>query len=193
MTDWFHQTAKWADHNRYVAGGLLGIGVLGVTLVACEPKAASPFTHEPVTQRQLLAQVQAYQAELDGKAKAASLTYQQTLVSLQTQATQGQVNAQAALDDIQQKKQAIALAVESLAQLTTAAAGAGYAPMIGSVVGIAGVLLGVGAAADSRRKDQVILKIKSAGASADEGEEEADPSSASAAPSAGMAAMASQA
>lgn len=160
MADLFHTTVNWVDHNRYLAGSTLGAAALLVTMSACEPKADSPFTHAPVTQRQLLAEVQAYQAKLDGQVKSAHLTYQQTLVDLQTQATAGQVNAQAALEDIQQKKQAIALAVESLAQISSAAAG-GYAPMIGSVVGVAGVLLGLGAAADSRRKDQVILHIKS--------------------------------
>ena len=161
MVDLLHALLKWVDHNRYVAAGVGVSAVLLVVLAACEPKAQSPFTHEPVTQGQLLAQVQAFEARLQGQAKAAHLSYQQTLVSLEAEASAGQVNAQAALDDIAQRKAAIALAVESLAQLTTAAAGAGYAPMIGSVVGVAGVLLGLGAAADSRRKDQVILKIKS--------------------------------
>lgn len=160
MSDFLHALLQWVDYNRYIACGALVTAALLVTLTACEPKAVSPFDGQRVTQTTLEAQVQAYQAKLDGQVKTAELTYQQTLAQLEADAASYQAHAQAAVEDIQRRKQALQLAMESLAQLTSAAAGPEYASMIGSAVGIAGVLLGTAAAADSRRKDQIILAIK---------------------------------
>ncbi len=162
MTDLLHASLKWIDHNRYVASGALLAGTTLLVLTACEPKAVSPFDGQPATQSQLIAQAQSYQAQLNGQLKTAELTYQQTLAQLQVDAASHQAKAQAALEDIEQRKQAIRLAIESIAQFASTAAGPQYASMLGSAVGIAGVLLGAGAAADSRRKDQVILTIKGA-------------------------------
>lgn len=151
---------KWVSYNRYLAIASLLAGAVLLFSTACEPRAISPFTDEPATQPQLVAQTQAYQAQLDARVKSAELTYQDTLAQLQADATSHQVSAAAALDEIIQKKQAIHLAIESLATVASTAAGPQYASMIGSAVGIAGVLLGLGAAADSQRKDSVILSIK---------------------------------
>jgi hypothetical protein len=161
MRDFLHALLNWIDHNRYVTAGCLALGTLVLAMTACQPTADSPFTHQPATEREILAQTQAYQAQLDAQTRSAALTYQQTLTNLQAQAAAGQAKAQAALDDIAQRKQAIQAALDALSQFTAAAGGPVYGPMIGSVIGVAGVLLGLGAAADSRRKDQVILDIKS--------------------------------
>jgi hypothetical protein len=144
MSDLFHRALKWMDHNRYL----------------CEPRAVSPFNGQPATQSQLQAQAQAYQAHLQSQLQSAELTYQQTLTQLEAEAAAHQAHAQAALDDIHRRKQALLHVVESLAQVASATAGPSYASLIGSAVGIAGVLLGAGAAADSRRKDQVILSMQ---------------------------------
>lgn len=160
MRDAFHILLNWVDHNRYLAFASVLAGAVLLFTTACEPRAQSPFTDEAVTQSQLVAQSQAYQAQLDARVKSAELTYQDTLAHLQADATAHQVAAAAALQEIAQKKQAIHLALESLATIASTAAGPQYASMIGSAVGIAGVLLGLGAAADSQRKDNVILQIK---------------------------------
>jgi len=160
MSDLVHIALKWMDHNRYLASGVVLAGVTLAGLAGCEPRAVSPFDGQPATQAQLHAQAQAYQAQLETQLRSAELTYQQTLAQLEADAAAHQAHAQAALEDIQRRKQALMHVVESLAQITSAATGPSYASMIGSAVGIAGVLLGAGAAADSRRKDQIILSIQ---------------------------------
>lgn len=134
MNDFLHAFSNWVDHNRYVAASGLACITLLLVMTACQPKATSPFTHQPATQRQILAQTTAYQAQLDAKVHHAALTYQQTLTDLNAQAIAGKANAKAALDDIAQRKQAIQSTLEALTQFS-AAAGPVYGPMIGSVIG----------------------------------------------------------
>lgn len=161
MPDALHASLNWVDHNRYLAIAIGATILLMVTLVGCEPRTTSPFDGQRVTQRQLVAQTQAYEAQLQTQVSKAERDYQQTLDELQAQAVAGQAKAEAALEEIAQRKAALTMAMESITQLASAAAGPQFVPLIGSAAGIAGVLLGLGATADSKRKDQVILNIKS--------------------------------
>ena len=151
MTDWLHKLTDWIDHNRYTfIGGLVGV-VLLIYSAACQPTTISPITGDSVTRGELDYQVGEKAKELRVLSAESKAAYEASLAELTTLGD----NVKPAYDDLERKETAIAEAYNLVTGLATTAAGSWAGPL-GTALGIAGILFGVGVKADNVRKDAVI-------------------------------------
>lgn len=173
---------KFADRNRFLLLGIIfSLLILAVPL-GCQTKASSPFDGKQASDTQLIAQGEVYVAkmqaemikiEADQKRSVAAIEAQyrsglasagadaETALALNAADSQAKAAAmEAALNEIEQKKQAIQVGLETITQIGATAAGPQFGPMIMSAAGLASLVMGIGAKADSNRKDKVIAQLK---------------------------------
>lgn len=158
MPDYLNKFLKWIDYNRYTVGSLILAAALTVYVVGCD--ATGNFRGEEVTIGQLDQLVSAEKAELD-TAHAAWVLDGQAIergydrLATDTTSTVAEIEANQALID---------KAVQDAGSLITGAVTgnpADAAQLVGLGLGWLG-LFGAGKAADKKRTDSVLAKVKTA-------------------------------
>jgi len=160
-TDWLKKLMDGIEHNRYVviAAVIAAVGVGGlIGMAGCQSETAGIIPDTTVTraglERQAIevqADMAAERAELDAKVDAFN-------------ARVAKVNSElaAANADLDRKDEMRAKTLEAITTLTVNAASGTVNPtgVVVAGLGIFGTLMGLGAAADNRRKDTIITEIK---------------------------------
>lgn len=167
MSDLWHKLLNFADHYRWTFAGLALVALVIAGLAGCQPKAINPLTSEPATEREIRADVAAYQVEAQQKLETLSRAYEAAIAAAERDYKQqtGELTAtaegvnlrtEAALEQIAEQKAAGQALIQALAGTLQQQAGPGFGALIGAGVGLAGLVFGTTATLDSRRKDRVI-------------------------------------
>ena len=143
-----HTVLKWIDYYRYTFTSLILVAVIVVGVVGCEPKVDSPLTGNRVTHDELVAEVEVDKANLE--TQWAAIAKKMELLAVRTGP---------AFKELERKQLALTQGLVLIDQLITQYAGPAGAPIAGAL-GLAGIFLGLGAKADSKRKDAVIAENK---------------------------------
>jgi len=160
-TDYLHRFLKHVDYNRYTYGILAAVALLAGCsfLPGYDGKAIDPVTGEIASSDELQASLIKTEAELNeqfdayGRMIAQGLEGQRAVVAKAERLTPLFQEAQAQVAD----EQAAAMeALQGLANLVTLG-NPSAAPVVGTILGLAGVGFGVGRGADAKRKDRQIV------------------------------------
>jgi hypothetical protein len=157
--DLLSKLSKTADHNRYKIAALLVVGLILFYGIGCESKTASivnpgntvnaaTFNSEAIT---VSAGLTTEKAQIDAQIAA----YNAKAAAIQAQIAAG-------VADLEKQEQ-IKAELFNLAGSAAIAATTGQVnpeAVVGTVITAAGILLGLGSALDSRRKDAVISGLK---------------------------------
>ncbi len=174
--DLAHSALKTIDHNRYTAisiAGALMLAWVAFSPTGCAGTLTSAVTGEAVSPEQFSAELESARVQADADARADERATARTVAQITAQAERDIANA---LGDSDERAEERATAVATL-ELTARAswetfereqetrrmafdalsAVAGTAmPTLLPLLGTAGMILGAGSFADSRRKDKVI-------------------------------------
>ena len=162
--DIWHKVTKFIDHNRYIS--LAGLSSTVLMLPACFPqidgKAVGPVSGELVSGDELEAEVLREQSSLreqydENERAIAGLEQQQAAL-----VRESEILAVAAGEAIEQIEEENASRNALFGEIVTIASAAFPAsqPVLGPLSGFAGLLIGGGALADSRRKNKIIKQLK---------------------------------
>lgn len=163
--DLVHNTLKWMDHNRYVIASVIAfIAAMGfiLNLTGCEAmthglaNGDGPKVNRVEFERQALAgekDLAVRRIELD--AEIAAYNEEVKLFNQRVETGQDDLARQDAFK--QQLLDTVGLVAVSAAERTL-----NPAALIPIGIGLLGGALGIGTAADNRRKDQVITTLKTA-------------------------------
>jgi len=166
IPDLFHSALKWVSYNRYLALGaatLVGLSVYGCTT----PTVLSPYSNEKVTAQALSQEFNASQdnheklyrsnlALIDAKIKE----NEQIIVTAKAESE----DTDALFKELEQLRQDRLALVNGIANAVTPYLGPTIAPVVTQLLPLGFGAMGLGAFADSRRKDRQILKLKGNGA-----------------------------
>ena len=158
--DMMHKVTNWIDHNRYKFLAIIVTVALLAVAVGCE--SMTPSVKDPtvqVTRQQLAAETIQIQSGLTKR--KAELDAAIAIYNADVQASDKLIAA--AVEELDRQDQIKAELLNLAGAVITGWAG-GTGPPTAAIVGTGltafGMLFGIGSAADGRRKDKVIEKVK---------------------------------
>jgi len=165
MNDPLHKLLNFVDHYRYTVIGLLLCGLVlagAVTFMGCQSRTlglrpAADGSYPEVTRQELERQAIDVKSDLEQKRAAAQLAIE--AYNQEVSAINARIEAGAADLDRQDaiKAEVFAAVSEIGGQLLSGnLTGAGLATAGMGLLGVVGTILGIGATADSKRKDSII-------------------------------------
>lgn len=169
MKDYVHALLKFIDYNRYtVAAAMVFIVTLAlaVSLAGCQATTPALLTDTPNAPAPKVSRAeferQALLAEKDLTVKRLALNAQIDALNAEIQTFNQRL--QAGLDDLNRQDEFRAQLLDTLSVAAANAAGGTLNPvaLIPIGFGLLGSALGLGAAADNRRKDALIQQMKKA-------------------------------
>jgi len=165
MNDLLHKLLNFVDHYRYTVIGLILCGLVltgSVTFLGCQSRTmgllpAADGSYPAVTRPELERQAIDVKLNLDQKRAAAQLAieaYNQEVAAINSRIQAGVAD----LDRQDEIKAEVFAAVSEIGGqlLSGNLTGAGLATAGLGLLGVVGTILGIGATADSQRKDRVI-------------------------------------
>jgi len=167
-TDFLHKVLNWIDYNRWTILSLVLCAILFggiVTTVGCQSKTIGLITSPQgdmakVTRTEFNQQVITVQKDV--AVKKATLDAEVSAYNEEVKAINAKIEA--GLSDLDKQDEFKQQLLETVGTVATQAAGGNLNPasLIPIGIGLLGGALGLGAAADNRRKDQVISTLKQA-------------------------------
>ena len=164
MKDLWHKLTNWIDHNRWSFGSLVAIAAMIALMssnVSCYSKTASlnPWSGK--------AKVTASEFEREAAVMTGELASEKAMVLGQVTALNEKIEAlnrsiELGQADLQRQDELRAEILETIGAVATSAATGGLNPaaLIPVGIGLGGLLLGIGARKDNKRKDAVIEGLK---------------------------------
>lgn len=154
--DWLHRLLNWISYNRYTA--IAGcVAVACVSLSSCTFTAPDPITGKPATKEVLAASLKAEADTAMVKYAKLEADFKAALGTMQAQDATVIAKYQAAIDNVAKQERTWAAVADWVTQLPIVSSN----PLIGSAVGLGGLLLAGGTKMDNFRKDKVIAQLNS--------------------------------
>ncbi|HRT88238.1 MAG TPA: hypothetical protein P5296_16650 [Anaerohalosphaeraceae bacterium] len=166
-TDLLHSALKWLDHNRWTFFSIVVFAVMlaaFIGIAGCQSTTASLFAPADgsaaakIDRSEFMRQAGIVQKDL--AVKRVAIDAELAAYNEEVKAFNGRVDA--GLEDLDRQDEFRAQIVDTVGLIASSAAGGTLNPvsLIPIGVGLLGGALGLGAAADNRRKDKLITDLK---------------------------------
>ena len=161
MKDLFHRLVKWIDHNRWTFVAFALPIIFGICLAAgcLESKTTSIMDPGKMVGRpQFVAEAQI----IKGNLEIEKLNLQNAMAQFNAKVELTDSQIESGIETLDEKDLRNAKIFETLGGLALGIVGGTVTPgaIITSMISIAGLLYGIGKAADNKRKDKVIAENK---------------------------------
>lgn len=155
-TDWLHKGLNWLSYNRFTALAV-GLAAITVSLSSCTFTAPDPVTGIKATKEVLAASLKAEADTATVKYVKLEADFKAALGTMQAQDATVIAKYQAAIDNVIKQEQTWFAVAQWVNQLPIVAGN----PLLGSAIGLGGLLLAGGTKLDNSRKDKVITQLAS--------------------------------
>ncbi len=160
--DWLHSVLKWVDHYRWTVISLVvGLGLFGVVLglQGCASTVRAPDGSGDMLNR---SEFRMMVASMETDLTKTRIHLDAALAEYNADVSAHNATIEAGVEQLDRQDAIRADVLETVGAVAVTAAEGTLNPisLIPSGIGLVGLLLGIGASTDSRRKDKVITTIK---------------------------------